>query len=426
MAQTLAEKLLSAKVGRTVEAGELVVCPVDVCMAHDGNRPLVTDVFVRLGAERVFDPERIKFVFDHAPSSHIPLAAQVQRDMCTFAREQGIEVIEVGEGICHQVLPERGHVVPGDVVVGTDSHTTTLGAFHAFATGVGSTDLAVVMKTGRIWLKVPSSVRVILRGRLRAGVYAKDVALALLRALTANGATYKALEFDGPALAHLGVGERMTLANLAMEMGAKAALFPCDAVLTEWLRQRPTRRPWQVFTPDPDARYDRVVELDLDQLEPLVAAPHRPDNVHPLKAYAGLPVQVAIIGTCVNGRYEDLREAARILRGRRVAKGVRLYVTPASREVYRRCLAEGVIADLMEAGAVIGVPGCSGCTAASGFGLPAPGERVISSGNRNFKGRLGTPEAEVFLASPAAVATAALTGCITDPRTVLREEAMAR
>lgn len=416
--QTLAERLLSRAAGRPVYAGETIVAQVDLVIAHDGNRPQALDIFRELGAERVFDARRVKFVIDHAPAAHNRAAAEIHREMRRFAAEQGIELFESGEGICHQVLPERGHVVPGDVVLGTDSHTTTHGAFQAFGTGVGTTDLAVAMMSGRTWFRVPETIRVELSGRLGAGAFAKDAALWLLGRLGANGATYRALEFGGPGVSGLGVGERMTFANLAMEMGAKVALFPCDEVLRDWLRPRAGDR-GTAMAPDPGAPYVERIALDLGQVGPMVAAPHQPDNVHPVEAFAGAPIDEAIVGTCVNGRLEDLEVVARILEGRRVAPGVRFVVTPASREVYLRAARAGILARLAEAGATVGIPGCTGCTGASGCGVPGDGERVISAGNRNFRGRLGNPKAEIFLASPATVAASAVTGRITDPREFL-------
>lgn len=423
--QTLAEKILSRRAGRPVYAGETVTAAVDLVIAHDGNRPQALDVFRELGAERVFDPGRVKFVIDHAPATHNRAAAEVHREMRAFAAAQGIELFEAGEGICHQVLPERGHVVPGDVVLGTDSHTTTHGAFQAFGTGVGTTDLAVAMMSGRTWFRVPETIRVELYGRLGPGAFAKDAALWLLGHLGANGATYRAIEFGGPGVAGLGVGERMTFANLAMEMGAKVALFPCDEVLRDWLRPRAGER-GEALAPDPGAPYVAEVALDLGEIEPMLAAPHQPDNVHPVAAFAGAPIDEAIVGTCVNGRLEDLEVVARVLAGRRVAPGVRLIVTPASREVYLRAARAGILAALAEAGATVGIPGCTGCTGASGCGVPGDGERVVSAGNRNFRGRLGNPKADIFLASPATVAASAVTGRITDPRAFLgRKEGVA-
>lgn len=417
--RTLAEKILSSKVGRAVRAGDIVVAKIDLAVAHDGNRPLVTDVFRELGGQRVFDPARVKLVIDHAPAAHNLTAAEVHREMREFARQHGLQLIEAGTGICHQVIPDMGLVAPGDLVVGTDSHTTTYGAFQVFGTGVGSTDLAVAVITGDIWLRVPHSIRVNLYGVLPPGSYPKDVALELLRRLGANGATYMAVEFAGPGLHSIDIGGRMTLANLAMEMGAKTALFPYDDVLERWVGSRRLERPPTRYTPDLDALYAMEIDVDLSRVEPLVAAPHSPDNVHPVATFEGTPVDLAIIGTCVNGRYEDLRVAAQILAGKRIAPGTRLLVTPASREILVQCIQDGTLAALVEAGATIGIPGCTGCTGASGCLMPADGQRVISAANRNFKGRLGNPRAEIFLASPATVAASALAGRIVDPRRVL-------
>lgn len=417
--QTLAEKILSRAAGCRVVPGEIVIVDVDLMMTHDGNRPLASDVFRQLGGTKVPYPQRVKFVMDHVPGTHNSSAAEVHKEMRVFTEEQGVELIVEGMGIAHQVIPERGYITPGDVLIGSDSHSTTYGAFQVFGTGVGSSDLAVGMMTGKAWMRVPESIQVRLQGLLPDGVYAKDIALDLLRVLTADGATYQALEFTGDGVASIDIGGRMTLANLAMEMGAKAGLFPYDEVLDAWVTARSPSRPPRVFHADPDARYSRILDLDLSQVTPSIAAPHQPDNVFTAREYEGTRIDHAFIGTCVNGRYEDLKVAAQLLDGRQIAPGVRMLVTPASQEVLLRCLDNGIIATLVRAGVRIGIPGCTGCTGASGGEVPASGDRVISAGNRNFRGRLGNRDAEIYLASPATVAASAVTGYITDPRPFL-------
>ncbi|MFZ5825862.1 MAG: 3-isopropylmalate dehydratase large subunit [Bacillota bacterium] len=419
MPQTMAEKLLSRKAGRPVGAGELAVCAVDLTVAHDGNRPQSIDILRELGGNGPWDPERVKLVIDHAPTQPNQAAAAIHAGMRQFGREFGVEVLGPGEGICHQIIPERGYVSPGDLVLGTDSHTCTYGAYNMFGSGVGSSDLAAAMLTGTLWLKVPESIRIHVEGRLRPGVYAKDAILHLTRVMTADGATYAALEFDGPGLEHLSVGSRMTMANMAVEMGAKAGLFPYDRVLADWLAGRRLRRAPAPVAADPGATYQSELTLNLTDLEPQIACPHNVDNVRPVSEVAGTPIHQAVIGTCVNGRLEDIEEAARVLRGRRVHPEVRLFVTPASREVYLAAVRSGAIEVLLEAGAVMATPGCSGCTGGSHVAIPSDGENVISTANRNFIGRLGNPFASTYLASPAVVAAAAVAGKIVDCRNYL-------
>lgn len=429
VAQTAAEKLLSRKAGRPLEAGDIAVCEVDLAVAHDGNRPQSIDILQELGGTRPWDPDRVKLVIDHAPTQPNLAAAAIHDGMRRFGREHGVEVLGPGEGVCHQVIPERGYAMPGDLVLGTDSHTCTYGALNAFGTGVGSSDLAAVFLTGTLWLKVPESIHVELTGSFRPGVYAKDAILALAGRLGADGATYAALEFHGDGLAALSVAGRMTMANMAVELGAKAGLFPHDEVLARWLAERnlvkaaaPVAAPVRPADPvaaDPGARYVERLQVDLASLGPQVACPHNVDNVRPISDVTGTPIQEAVIGTCTNGRLEDLAEAARILAGRKVHRDVRLFVTPASRAVYLAALRAGIIETLLETGAIINQPGCSACTGGSHVAVPSGGENVITTANRNFRGRLGNPEANLFLASPATVAASALEGRLADCRPYL-------
>ncbi len=424
-AQTVAEKLLSRKAGTPLEAGEIAVCAVDLAVAHDGNRPQSIDILRELGGGGPWDPARVILVIDHAPTQPNLAAAAIHDGMRRFAREYGVEVLGPGEGVCHQIIPERGYASPGDLVLGTDSHTCTYGALNALGTGVGSSDLAAVFLTGTLWLKVPESIYVDLTGRFRPGVYAKDAILALASRLGADGATYAALEFHGDALAGLSVAGRMTMANMAVELGAKAGIFPCDEVLERWLAERRAAHPTAPVTPatpasavspDAGARYIDRLQLDLASLEPQVACPHNVDNVRPISDVVGTPIKEAVIGTCTNGRLEDLAVAAGVLAGRHIHPDVRLFVTPASRAIYLAALRAGIIEILLEAGAIINQPGCSACTGGSHVGVPSDGENVVTTANRNFKGRLGNPEANLFLASPATVAASALEGRIADCR----------
>jgi homoaconitate hydratase family protein len=331
-------------------------------------------------------------------------------------KEQGIrDFYDVGEGICHQVLPEKGHVLPGMHIVGTDSHTCTYGALGAYSYGVGATEMAAVWASGELWLRVPDTMRVTVEGALPPGVHAKDVTLEIIRDVKADGANYGAVEYHGPTIEGFGVPERQTLCNMGIEMGAQAAMVPPDATTLAYLAARGRTDLPLLATPDPGARYWDERSFDVSRLEPRVACPHAVDNVHPVTSVVGRTVDQAFLGSCTNGRVEDLREAARILKGRRVHPDVRLIVTPASRTQMMEAMADGTMQALLEAGAVVGTPGCGPCMGAAG-GILAPGERCISSSNRNFKGRMGSSQAEVYLGSPATVAVSAIEGVIADPR----------
>lgn len=417
MGQTIAEKILANKSGeRAVRPGQIVNAKVDVAMSHE-NAALVKKHFEELGLPRVWDPERIVLLFDHRVPAESVKTAQGQREVRQFAKAQGIKhFYDMNAGICHQVLPERGHVRPGELIVGTDSHTTTHGAFGAFATGIGATEMAAVWATGELWLRVPESFKITVTGRFQEWVGAKDLILHIIGQLGADGADYKAVEFYGPTIKEMSLASRMVLTNLAMEMGAKAALVPPDEKTLAYVRAR-TDRPFTPVYADPDAEYEKEFTFDVSGLEPQVARPHQVDNVVPVSEVAGLKVDQALLGSCTNGRLEDLEVAARLLKGKRVHPDVRLLVIPASWEVYLEAMRKGVLEALISAGAVVVNPGCGPCLGAH-QGLLAPGERCISSTNRNFQGRMGSPEAEVYLASPAVVAASALAGEIADPRSI--------
>lgn len=417
MGMTLAEAILSKKAGRPVKAGEIVLVDLDFMMGQDGTSPLAIKAFREMGATRVFDPQKIAFVIDHSSPSPNHGVSQLHDMMRKFARETGIILYDIGEGVCHQLLPERGHVVPGDVVIGADSHTCTYGALGAFATGVGSTDLAAAMISGKTWFRVPETIKVVLNGDLPNGVYAKDIFLELARILTADGATYKALEYHGSTIESLNMEARFTIANMAIEVGAKVGLFIPDETSIKYAKEH-SGRDFTPIYPDPDAEYESVVEIDVSKLTPRIAAPHRVDNVMPVEELEGTPVQQAFIGTCTNGRFEDLEIAAKILAGKRVHPDTRLIIAPASKYVLKKAVETGVFEALLEAGAVFVTPGCGACVGTHN-GIPADGENVISTANRNFKGRMGNPNAFIYLASPATVAASALEGKIADPRKYL-------
>ena len=402
MAQTLAEKILSAHAGRPLAAGDLAVCRVDRVMATDTTAPLALQAFEAMGGETPWDPDRVVLVIDHASPAPNERIANLHKLMRQFAARTGCRLYDVGSGIGHHVMLDEGLVGPGDLVLGADSHTTTYGALGAFSTGVGSTDLAAVMLTGKTWLRVPETTRVTVRGRLRPGVAPKDVVLHLAGRLGIAGATYRSIEWHGPAVERLALWGRIPLANMAVEMGAKAGIVPPAG-----LADAPAD-----LVPDPGARYVEEFEIDLDALRPQVAVPHMPDNVRDVAEAEGERVDYAFIGSCTNARTEDLRQAADVVRGRRVADGVRFVVAPASRRVLEEIAADGTLATLSQAGATFITPGCGPCVGTH-QGVPADAETVISAANRNFQGRMGNPRARIFLASPATVAASAVAGFVT-------------
>jgi 3-isopropylmalate/(R)-2-methylmalate dehydratase large subunit len=418
MSATIAEKILGSHSGsRPARAGDVVVASVDFAMLHDARASNALTRIKQLGAAKLPFAARTAFVLDHySPPPH-PEAANIHRSMRAFSGAHGTVLYDVGDGICHQVLPEGGHLTCGDLVAGTDTHSTTYGAFNAFGTGVEGTDLAAVMMTGKLWFRVPETIRVDLKGRLQPGVWAKDLTLAMLGRIGAEGANYKAIEYAGPAVAAMEIDDRMTLANHAAELGAKAALLEADEKTFAWLKARGAREPRPVKA-DPDARYCERIEIDAAKLPPQVARKHRIDDVVGVSEVKGQRIHYALIGTCTNGRLDDIRQAAAILKGRRIARGVRMIVTPASRNVYLQAAREGLIEALTLAGASVEAAGCGTCVNITGHLVTGDGDVVISSANRNFKGRLGNANSEIFIGSAATVAASALTGSITDPRTV--------
>jgi len=427
MGMTLAEKILARASGRErVRPEEIVVAAVDLALSHE-NADLVRKSFLEIGVARVWDPERIVIILDHRVPAESERTAATHKAIREFVHAQGIRhFYDVGRGgICHQVLAENGHVLPGMVVVGTDSHTTTHGAFGAFATGIGATEMAGVWTEGCLWFKVPSTLRIEVSGRFPPWVSAKDLILYIIGRLGADGADYRAVEFDGPTVRALSVASRMVLANLSMEMGAKAAFTPVDERLLDYLAARTGRTipDSEDFAPDPDADYERVLRVDASRelQEPQVACPHAVDNVRPLSQVRGVPVHQGVVGSCTNGRLEDLEAAAELLRGRRVHPRTRLLVIPASQQILLEAIRLGYIQTLIEAGAMINPPGCGPCVGVH-QGILAAGETCISSTNRNFIGRMGSKDSQVYLASPAVVAASAVAGEIAHPEDILQQE----
>ncbi|NLN17282.1 MAG: 3-isopropylmalate dehydratase large subunit [Firmicutes bacterium] len=414
------EKILARAAGKDrVRAGEIVTAAVDLAEINDLYLQVIQS-FEAMGGKGVWDPDKVVFVFDHYSPPPTPKAADNHRVMREFVAKEGIpHLFDIDAGVCHQVMPEGGLVRPGMVLVATDSHTTTHGAFGAFATGVGATDLAVVLIRGTLWFVVPEVVKIELTGRLPQGTTAKDVVLGLLQRFKADGFVYKAVEYAGPAVTDFSIAERMVICNMAVEMGAKTTYIQPDDKLREYLAARGIED-YPIDTTDPDYEYAEVHQFDVGQVEPLLAAPHSVDNVHPVGDYAGTAIDQAFIGTCTGGRLEDLEMAAKVLRGRRIPPGVRLVITPASKEVFLKAMATGCIKDLVEAGATVTSPGCGPCLGIH-QGMLGPGEVCITASSRNFPGRMGSPQAEIYVASPLTVAASALRGRITDPREVLEE-----
>ena len=416
----MAEKILASRAGQeTVRAGQFIEAQVDIVLGNDITAPIAIREFAKLGGDggglRVFDPDRVVLVADHfAPNKDIKSAEQCAV-MRRFAREQNLpHYYDVGcMGIEHVLLPEEGLVVPGDVVVGADSHTCTYGALGAFATGVGSTDMAVAMATGRLWMRVPEPVRIVYRGQLQPWVGGKDLILHTIGQIGVAGARYMAIEFAGPAVDALSMEGRLTMANMAVEAGAKAGLFAVDDTTRAYVEGRAIR-PYSSHQADPDASYASLIEIDASQIEPQVAFPHLPENSRSVSDAGDVPIDQAIIGSCTNGRLEDLRVAAELLRGRQVHAGVRCIVIPGSQRVYLDALRQGLLEVFVEAGAAVSTPTCGPCLGGH-MGVLAAGERALSTTNRNFRGRMGHPESEVYLASPAVAAASAVAGRIAHP-----------
>ncbi len=410
----MSEKILGGKAGGDVTAGEILVTGVDYVFAHDASGPLTLEQLETLSIKKPIYPDRTLIIIDHAVPSPNQTVSNNQALLRRWAKETGSRFSEAGEGICHQILAED-YASPGQIILGTDSHTVTAGALGAFATGMGATDIAVAMGLGTTWLRVPETIQVQVEGSLQRGVYSKDIILNVIGRLGTEGATYKALEFTGGTVSRMRVDERLTLSNMSVEAGAKVGLVPTDEVTQSYLEGRGRGGSFQKITPDEDARYEDMLDVKAEKVEPSVALPDNVDNVKPVSEVAGLEVQEVFIGSCTNGRLQDLQIAAKMLRGKRVYPGVRLIVTPASRETLLAVTQDGTLETLVQAGASVTPPGCGVCFGALG-GVPADGERVLTTTNRNFKGRTGNPLAGTYLASPATAAATALKGAITDPR----------
>jgi homoaconitate hydratase family protein len=415
LGHTIAEKILAAKSGRaSVAPGEIVEAYPDLVMSHTATWRSAT-VMERIGATQLYDPERLAIVLDHISPAKTEKYAADQQISRNFARKYGVKKFyDVDAGIAHLVLMEAGHVAPGDLIVGTDSHCTIYGSLGALGTGIGYTEVTSVWITGKLWLKVPESLKITLQGGFRLGVYAKDLMLHLIGKLGADGCTYHAVEFAGDAVAGLSVSERMTMTNLAMEMGVKCAFVPPDDKTEAYLLGRLPNGRYRPVAADADAVYAQQIAVNLPELEPMVACPHEVQNTKPVREVAGIHIDQAFLGSCANAKYEDLVVAAQILKGRRVHPGVRLIITPGSKQIMLQAMNSGVLQILLESGGMVTNPGCGAC--AGDGGMLADGEVCLSTANRNFLGRMGSNQSQVYLSSPATLAASAIQGAIADPR----------
>ncbi len=417
MGKTFSEKILSEKSGKDAYAGEIVIADVDVAMVQDGTGPLAVQQLEKIGMVKVANPEKTILFIDHAapsPRRELSNAHKILRD---FAKKTGAQLSEVGEGVCHQILVES-YVNPGDVVIGADSHTCTSGALCAFATGMGSTDIAIGIASGKTWFRVPETFKIVANGVFPKGVYAKDLILHIIGLIGADGATYKALEFTGEIVRNMSMSERFVLSNMAVEAGAKVGLIESDEITRAYLEERGRNDKFREISADEDAIYERIIEIDVSKLEPTISFPHTVDNIRTISKVGEVKVDQVFIGTCTNGRIEDLRIAAQILKGRKRHPDTRLLICPASREVYLKAMEEGLLKIFIEAGAAIMNPGCGACVGVH-QGILADGEVCLATQNRNFKGRMGNPESFIYLSSTATAAASAIEGKIADPRKYL-------
>jgi len=415
MGKTFTEKILALKSGKkSVIAGEIVTVSPDIVLSHD-NTAAISKKFKQMGVKKVKHPEKIVIPLDHCVPAATEKYAANHKEIREFVQEQKIEnFYDINTGVCHQILPEKGHVLPGTLILGADSHTTTYGAFGAFSTGIGRSEVASIWATDEIWLKVPETIKINIEGTIPSGVYPKDIILHIIGNLGADGVLYKAVEFGGKVVREMSISGRMTLCNMAVEMGAKNGYVQPDEKTIEWLSSR-TNKKYRVIKSDSDAKFEKIINYDINRLEPQIACPHTVDNVRTVSEVIGTKIDQALIGTCTNGRIEDLKIASEILKGKRISNKVRLLIFPASMEIYAEAMELGIFQELVKSGAVIMNPGCGPCLGAH-EGILAPGEICLSTANRNFKGRMGCKEAEVYLASPATVAVSSLYGEITDVR----------
>ena len=423
MSMTMTQKILAAHAGLDkVEAGQLILVDVDRVLGNDITSPVAIREYERIGAKGVYDREKVTMVMDHfAPNKDIKAAVQCKmcRDFCE--KEQITNFYDVGRmGIEHALLPEKGLVIPGDVVIGADSHTCTYGAIGAFSTGVGSTDMACGMATGKAWFKVPSAIKFVLKGKLNKYVSGKDVILHIIGMIGVDGALYKSMEFTGEGVKELTVFDRLTISNMAIEAGAKNGIFEVDEQTEAYIKERSDRE-YKIYKADEDAEYDEVYEIDLSTIKSTVAFPHLPENTHTIDQVGDIKIDQVVIGSCTNGHYKDLEEAANIIKGKKVAKNVRAIIIPATQDIYLKAMENGLLKSFIEAGCVVSTPTCGPCLGGY-MGILAAGERAVATTNRNFVGRMGDVTSEVYLASPAVAAASAIAGKIADPCEIMKED----
>lgn len=418
MGKTIIEKNLSLHAGKPLRAGEVSICAVDFCFSQDGTTSLVLDALASIKKDIRF-PRKYSMFIDHSAPSPNARVSAIHSRMRSFALRYGARCYDCGQGISHQLVIEDGYAYPGALILGADSHTSTAGALGAAAFGMGSTDLAVTLITGKNWFKVPQTYKIIIRGKIPRGVFSKDIILHVIHTLTANGATYKSVEFEGDVMHQLSLDARCTITNMTIEFGAKCGIIAPDKKTFSFLKSIGVKKYRSLYADD-DAGYEKIIEFDVSRLSPYIAKPHTVDNGARIEEVEGTVIHQAYLGTCTNGRLEDLAVAADIVGGRKVKKGVKLLVAPASQRIYAQALRKGIIKTLLDCGAIILPPGCGPCVGTH-QGVPADGETVISTANRNFKGRMGNPAASIYLASPATVAASALRGVITDPRKYIKK-----
>lgn len=416
MGKTLSERILSEKSGTNARAGDIVIAPVDLAFVQDTTGPLTIRQFKESKHSSLANPQRSLIFLDHAIPSPNRNLSNDHQFLRSFAKENGCQIFEGGSGICHQLVAEE-FANPGDIIVGADSHTVTAGALGAFATGMGSSDIAIALALGKTWFRVPETFKITISGTFQKWVAAKDLVLYLIGKIGADGATYKALEFDGDTVDKMTVSQRMTIANMAIEAGAKVGIFASDNITKEFLKAQGRSNEYKAIYPDKDAKYEQAIAINAVELEPMVAMPHTVDNVAPARTVAGTKIDQVFIGTCTNGRLEDLAIAATMLKNKKCHPGVRLIIAPASRRVLTAALKLGYIQTFISAGAILVPPGCAACIGLH-QGVLGDNEVCLSTANRNFKGRMGNPEASIYLASPATAAASAITGEVTDPRKV--------
>jgi 3-isopropylmalate/(R)-2-methylmalate dehydratase large subunit len=416
MHQTLAQKILAFKADRDfLNTGEIVEVEPDRVMSHD-NAGLVIKQFRKIGVKKVWNPEKIVIILDHRVPAESVQTANAHKMIREFVKEQKINTFyDIQEGICHQIMVEKGYALPGNLIMGTDSHTTSYGCLGAFSTGIGATEMASIWASGKIWIQVPETIKITVDGTFRPGVYSKDLILHIIGLMGADGASYCSVEFDGNTIRKMSISERFTLTNLSMEMGAKCAFTPIDSITDAYLKNRSKKNDWHV-TADKNADYLGEYEINVDQLEPQISCPHAVDNVKPVRKVAGKRIHQAFLGSCTNGRFDDMEIAAAIFKGKKIHPDVRMLVIPASRFIYQELVEKGLMSIFLDAGCVVGNSGCGPCLGAH-QGILADSEICVATTNRNFKGRMGSPESEVYLASPATVATSAINGKISLPDT---------